>query len=79
MQSSMVPLMILVRVCIWVLGQPRGFWSAHGLPQVFLSGLWLSYYALVAVCLMQSMSCMQWMERKGSMAFSLESKHDFYM
>lgn len=42
----MIPLSVLVRVCVWDLGQARISWSAHhGFPGVLLSKLWLSYCA----------------------------------
>ena len=45
------------------LGQARGSWSAHGLPWVLLSRLWLSYCALVFVYLMQTLSYILWMKK----------------
>ena len=39
----------------------------------FLFRLWLIYYALVFVCLMQSLTYMLWM-KKWSMSLSLESE-----
>jgi len=33
----MTPLSILVTVGIWVLGQARGSWSAHGVLRVFFA------------------------------------------
>ena len=39
-----------------------GSWSAHGLPWVLLSTMWLCYYGLVFVCFMQLLSYMLWMK-----------------
>ena len=67
--SSMTTLSILVRVCIQALGFYKlGF---------FLSGLWLSYYALVFVYLMQAFNYMLWM-KKCSMTFSLENESGIF-
>jgi hypothetical protein len=51
-------------------------WSAHIVPFVLLFGLWLSYYDLVFVCLMQSLGYMLGM-RQYSMTFLLESQSGF--
>ena len=40
------------------IGRVRGSWSAGGLPRVMLYGLWLRYFALIFVCLMQLLSYM---------------------
>ena len=69
----MTPLFILVRVWIWVIGEVGDSWSDHGLFE-----LWLGYFALVFVSLMQLLSYMLWI-KKCSMTFSLESEHGFYM
>jgi hypothetical protein len=75
----MTTLSILDRVCI--LGsrclQIGRSWSAQGLPQVFVSMLRLTYYGLVLVYLMQSLSYMLCM-KKCSMIFSLTSESGFY-
>ena len=54
----MIFLSIFVRIRIWVIGQARGSWSAHGLIWILFYGLWLSYFAIVFVYLMQSWSYM---------------------
>ena len=53
--SLMIIMYVLLRICIWgsKFSQTRGPWSVHELPWVLLSELWLSYYALVFVCLIQ--------------------------
>ena len=77
-KSSMTPSSILVRVCIWVLGRARCSWSAHGPPWELISIMWLRYYALVFVCLMQSLCCMLWMKKKIFNDFLIrESEHVF--
>ena len=74
----MIPLSILVRVRIWFIRQARGSWSAHGIPWVLLSRLWLTYCAHFLVCLMQLLGYMLWM-KKCLMNYSVESEQGFYM
>ena len=47
-------------------------------PFSFAFKLWVSYCALLFVCLMQSLTCIFWME-KCLMIFSLECKSELYM
>ena len=42
--------------------QTIGSWSTHGLPWLMLSNVWLSYYALVFVCLIYSSRLMLWIK-----------------
>jgi hypothetical protein len=53
------------------------FWSVHKLSLILLFGLWLSYYALVFVCLMQSLSYMILMNIP-SLTLSLKSENIYY-
>ena len=45
----------------------------------FSFGLWLSYYALVFVCLFDEISELHAMDEKSSMTFSLESEHGLHL
>jgi hypothetical protein len=54
---SMTTMSIIVRVCIWVLGfhKSEALGQLIGCLCVLLSKLWLSYYAIVFVCLMKNL------------------------
>ena len=56
--------------------QTGGSWSTHRLPWVLLSRLWLSYCALVFVCLIKSLNDMLWM-KTCSLTFTLKVKVGF--
>ena len=71
---------ILVMICIWTLGfyKLEALGVLMGSIDFFTLVLWLSYCALLIVCLVQALSYIIRM-RKCSMTFSWESGSEFYM
>jgi hypothetical protein len=75
----MTPLCILVGVPIWVMGQARCSWSAHGLPWNFSPHV-VAKLLCSCLCLLDATVKLHAMDgKKCLMNLSLECEHGFYM